>query len=98
METAGINLAKVAEILRVVAHPVRLQMICLMDNDAEHSVSALAQATGCEQSLVSHHLNAMRLRGLISPRREGKQVFYSLKEKELLSLMGCLQKCKCNFA
>ena len=92
------NLEKAAAILKAVAHPVRLKVVALLDNGKELSVTQICEETGCEQSLTSHHLTAMKIRGLIQSRREGKQIFYSLKEKELTALLACIQKCNCNFA
>ena len=92
------SLEKAAAVLKAIAHPVRLRIISILKNENELPVNEICQETGCEQSLASHHLNAMKIRGLIKSRRDGKQIFYSLKEQELIGLLACIQKCNCNFA
>ena len=90
------KLEKAAFILKTVAHPIRLKVIELLSVQDRMSVNELCVALDCEQSLVSHHLNNMRLKGLLSAEKQGVQVFYSLKEKELVGLLECIEKCNCN--
>ncbi|WP_218916226.1 ArsR/SmtB family transcription factor [Pseudopedobacter saltans] len=90
------KLEKAAFILKTVAHPIRLKVIELLSGTTKMSVNELCVALDCEQSLVSHHLNNMRLKGLLSAEKQGVQVFYSLKEKELVGLLECIEKCNCN--
>lgn len=51
----------------------------------ERSVAALMQDTGLGQSLVSHHLRALREAGLVRARRDGRWVYYSIAEPALTS-------------
>lgn len=90
------KLEKAAYILKTVAHPLRLKVIELLGNTEKMSVGELCDVLACEQSLVSHHLNNMRLKGLLKAEKQGVQVFYSLKERELLGLLACIEKCNCN--
>lgn len=90
------KLEKAAFILRTVAHPVRLKVIELLSVQDRMSVNELCAALDCEQSLVSHHLNNMRLKGLLQSEKQGVQVFYSLRERELIGLLECIEKCNCN--
>ena len=50
------------------------------------NVNALCRHLGLAQPTVSHHLGLMRAGGLVSGRREGKQVFYSLNERTVSRL------------
>lgn len=90
------KLEKAAFILKTVAHPVRLKVIELLSVTDKMSVNELCSALNCEQSLVSHHLNNMRLKGLLASEKQGVQVFYSLKERELIGLLECIERCNCN--
>jgi DNA-binding transcriptional ArsR family regulator len=51
---------------------------------------------GCEQSLLSHHLINMKLKGILSSQKEGQNVYYSLKEREVTKLITCVENCSCN--
>lgn len=90
------KLEKAAFILKTIAHPTRLAVIELLQQHKELTVSELVELTNCEQSLLSHHLSNMKLKGLLFCRKEGLNMFYSLKEKQLLAVLKCIDKCDCN--
>jgi DNA-binding transcriptional ArsR family regulator len=66
-------------LLKQVSDPTRLQVILLLA-DGERHVGALCQEMSQSQPAVSHHLALLRHGGIISPRRQGKNNFYSLTE------------------
>ena len=63
--------------LKFVSDPTRLQVILFL-SESEHHVGALCDQLGQSQPAVSHHLALLRHGGIISPRRSGKNNFYSL--------------------
>ncbi len=87
---------KSAYILKTVAHPVRLAIIHLLENDQALSVSEICESLQSEQSLVSHHLINMKLRGILRSTKDGQSVIYSLKEKDVSKLITCIENCNCN--
>lgn len=87
---------KAAYILKTIAHPTRLAVIQLLDQKGKMGVNDICKNLQCEQSLVSHHLSNMRIKGLLSSEREGTSIYYSLKERELLKIMHAIEKCNCN--
>ncbi|WP_017257700.1 ArsR/SmtB family transcription factor [Pedobacter arcticus] len=90
------KLEKAAYILKTVAHPLRLSVIDLLSVKDRMSVNEICMALACEQSLLSHHLSNMRLKGLLMSEKQGVQVFYSLKERDLIKLLDCMEHCDCN--
>jgi DNA-binding transcriptional ArsR family regulator len=90
------KLEKAAYILKTIAHPTRLAVIAQLQETAELTVNELIEKTGCEQSLLSHHLTNMKTKGLLQVRRAGTSSFYSLKELHLSSVLACIEKCDCN--
>ena len=90
------KLEKAAYILKTVAHPLRLAVINLLDINEKMSVNQICEVLICEQSLLSHHLTNMKLKGLLKADKQGVQVFYSLKEKDLVKLLDCMENCNCN--
>ena len=80
---AGRSLAeirRVAELLKQVSDPTRLQVLMLL-SEKERNVSELCSDLGTQsQPAVSHHLALLRHGRLIEPRRSGKHNFYALTD------------------
>ena len=90
------KLERIAFILKTVAHPLRLGIVHLLEKHQELSVSEICEMLESEQSLTSHHLQTMRLKGILSSKRNGKSMLYSLKEKDVSLIITCLENCQCN--
>ncbi|MEW6308967.1 MAG: metalloregulator ArsR/SmtB family transcription factor [Bacillota bacterium] len=71
-------LAARAELLKAIAHPVRLCILRGLAKTPECNVSHMQECLGLPQSTVSQHLARLRLVGLIGARRQGVEVYYSL--------------------
>ena len=67
-----------AERARALSDPTRLMLAAALREGEELCVCDLAWISGRAQNLVSHHLRLLRSRGLVTSRREGKLVMYSL--------------------
>ncbi|WP_338767320.1 metalloregulator ArsR/SmtB family transcription factor [Bernardetia sp. ABR2-2B] len=89
------TLERAAFILKTVAHPVRLGILKLLEKKERLSVKQICEGLEVEQSLTSHHLSNMKLKGILSSKREGKNVYYSLRERNILNLFKCLEGCEC---
>lgn len=90
------KLERIAFILKTVAHPLRLGIIHLLEQHPQLSVSEICEMLASEQSLTSHHLQNMRLKGILSVKREGRSMMYSLKERDVSLIIECLENCQCN--
>lgn len=90
------KLERIAFILKTIAHPTRLGIIHLLEQHPELSVTAICDLLGSEQSLTSHHLQNMRLKGILKARRKGRTINYSLKERDVSLIIECLENCQCN--
>lgn len=82
-----------ASILKAVAHPIRLSILQLLDNEDRLSVNEICKRINSEQSLTSHHLSNMKLKGILGSKREGQRVYYYLKLPALNNLLACLDTC-----
>ena len=67
-----------AERARALADPTRLMLAVALREGGELCVCDLAWISGRAQNLVSHHLRLLRSRALVTSKREGKLVMYSL--------------------
>jgi len=83
------DLEELVMILRVIADPARIAILRLL-GQGERNVTAIHTVTGLPQSTASHHLAQMRMLRLVSARRDGKQVVYSLGERFTIEEMGRL--------
>ena len=85
-----------AYMLKAISNVTRLRVISKLNETDELSVSQLVEALNCEQSLLSHHLTDMRAKGILNCRKDGKNCFYSLKNKQITQILDCIQTCNCN--
>jgi ArsR family transcriptional regulator, lead/cadmium/zinc/bismuth-responsive transcriptional repressor len=69
-----------AERAKALSDPTRLTLAEALAEGGELCVCDLSWIVGRSQNLVSHHLGALRSRGLVRSRRDGKMVMYSLTE------------------
>ena len=91
------KLEKAAFILKTVAHPTRLAIVDLLSQNEKLSVNEICEVLECEQSLLSHHLINMKLKGILRSEKDGLNVFYSLKERDVMKLIECIENCDCNY-
>ena len=84
------HLQQAASCLKVIAHPVRLQMIELL-LDHRRSVGEIAEITQTPQNVTSEHLKRLRLHGLISMERDGRYVYCRVIEPGMRSIIQCVQ-------
>ena len=78
-----------ADLFQALAHPTRIAVLELL-SDGELSAGTLIEKLGMEQANVSQHLAVLRSKHLVSNRRVGNQVFYSVSDPiiiEVLKLM-----------
>jgi DNA-binding transcriptional ArsR family regulator len=73
---------ELAGFLGVLAHPHRIRIIEELRNE-EHDVNSLQQALGISHSGVSQHLMVLRANRFVSERKEGRHVFYQLRQPEI---------------
>ena len=76
----------VAEIFQLLADPTRVRLIAALRH-ADLCVSDLAQIMGLTESAISHQMRDLRLRRLVSSRRDGRHVYYSLKDHHVRHLL-----------
>ncbi len=84
---------KVAFILKAIGNPLRLSIVDLLSLYEDLSVNEISKLLNAEQSLVSHNLSYMKLRGILASRRDGKRIYYRLKLKEVLKVIECMENC-----
>lgn len=85
------KLQKAADILKTVAHPIRLQIIDFLE-PGERTVSELCQHLGTQQPYTSQQLNLMKAKGILGSRRNGNQVFYAIANPNVVKVIHCVRE------
>ena len=67
-----------SEILRALAHPLRLKILEFIDNNDSINVNKIYNTLKLEQSITSQHLRILRINGLVITKRDGKYIHYSV--------------------
>ena len=79
----------VAEVLKAVAHPIRLQIIEMLE-EQELCVGELVAKLNVPQSVASQQLGLMKDKQVLQCRRDGTKVFYSIKNPNVVKLLHCV--------
>ncbi|GAB4143290.1 MAG: hypothetical protein Fur0037_10830 [Planctomycetota bacterium] len=82
-------MAEAAEVFKALAHPTRVRAVASLER-GERCVCDLAELAGCDMSTMSNHLTVLRHAGIVSSKRRGSQVFYSLARPCVLEFVRCL--------
>lgn len=73
------NAQTASDFLKAISHEGRLMILCALAN-GERSVTDIERLLASRQAAVSQQLSRLRLEGLVTARREGKQIFYRLTD------------------
>lgn len=72
------KLEQSSEILRAIAHPLRLKILEFIDQNDLINVNKIYNTLNLEQSITSQHLRILRTAGLVQTERDGKFIHYSI--------------------
>ena len=86
--------AQTTAFLRAVANEDRLMLLCQL-TEGERCVSDLESLTGIAQPTLSQQLSVLRAEGLVSTRREGKFVYYALRDSRVTGMLSALHGMFC---
>ncbi|MDP5170140.1 MAG: metalloregulator ArsR/SmtB family transcription factor, partial [Bacteroidia bacterium] len=67
------------EVLRAMAHPIRLAVVDVLKDGQKLSVTEIHELLNIEQAVASHHLRILKDKSILNARRKGKNTFYSLR-------------------
>jgi len=88
------NATHATEFMKALAHEGRLLILCQLAT-GEKSVTQLEELLSSRQAAVSQQLARLRLEGLVDHRREGKTIYYSLKDKRAVRMLELLYDMFC---
>jgi DNA-binding transcriptional ArsR family regulator len=85
---------KASELLKALSHDGRLLMLCLLA-EGEKTVSEIEEIMDMPQAAVSQQLARLRLDQLVSARREGRNIHYSISDPNVKAIIDTLHKLYC---
>jgi DNA-binding transcriptional ArsR family regulator len=88
------NAKRASEFLKAFAHESRLVILCILAQ-GEKSVGELEEDLNLRQPTVSQQLARLRAEGLVSTRRDGKTIYYSLASDEARTVIGAIYDVFC---
>ncbi len=86
-------LNEAAEMLKAMAHPIRIAILKLLSNNKPLTVSEIHEILNIEQSTTSHHLSIMKNRNIVCAKRKGKNIYYSISHERILNILTCIKQC-----
>jgi DNA-binding transcriptional ArsR family regulator len=79
-----------ASVFQALSHPTRVAILELL-RDREYSARAIQDKLGLEQANLSQHLAILRSRQIVVNRKEGNQVFYSIRNPVLIQVLDLMR-------
>ena len=80
-----------AALLKALAHPVRLRMVLALEK-GERCACELTDLSPCDRTTSSKHLAVLREAGIVTDRREGTRILYSLRLGCVLAMLRCVNR------
>jgi len=80
-----------AEIFQALAHPTRIAIVDLL-REGEVTAGAFSEHLGLEQANLSQHLGVLRARQIVTARRAGNQVFYSVRDPLIWKMLDLMRR------
>jgi DNA-binding transcriptional ArsR family regulator len=85
-------LDRAAGVIRCLGHPLRLRLLDALES-GEASVTELQARTGASQAMVSQQLATLRGHGVVTARRDGPFVRYSVVDPHVHRILACIRSC-----
>jgi DNA-binding transcriptional ArsR family regulator len=81
-----------AGVFQALGHPTRIAIVELLRDEGETPVTRIHERLGLEQANVSQHLAVLRAKQIVIGRKEGNQVFYSLRDRILGRILDLMRQ------
>jgi DNA-binding transcriptional ArsR family regulator len=83
-------LEQAGDVVRALAHPLRLKIINFIDKNPSTNVNNIYNSLGLEQSITSQHLRILRVAKLVDSDRNGKEILYTINIEKIKKIMGAV--------
>lgn len=89
------NAMRASNFLKAISHEGRLMILCHLAS-GEKSVTELEDLLSARQAAVSQQLSRLRQEGLVTPRRDGKTIYYSLSDEKARRIIEVVYEIFCS--
>ena len=90
MNTDFQQYSEIAELLKALAHPVRICIIRGLMNKGSCNVSYMQNCLNLPQSTISQHLQKLKALGIIKGERNGLQINYSVSNETIVNIINAM--------
>jgi predicted transcriptional regulator len=89
------KLQSAINMLKVIAHPVRLAIVDLLTEKKRMTILEIQEALNLEQAIASQQITLMEDKGVLISEKIGRNKFVSLRFPKMKNIVNCLENC-CN--
>lgn len=86
----------ITELLKTMAHPIRLKILCLLLRDKELTVGAIRDQVKTTHANISQHLTILRSKGIVASRKDANCVYNRIGDARVNKLIAALQQLYCS--
>ncbi len=87
------KIVSAVNMLKVIAHPVRIAILDLLTAHKKMTVLEIQEALNLEQAIASQHLTLMEDKGVLVSEKVGRNKFVSLIFPKMKNIVSCLESC-----
>ncbi len=87
------QLLKAVNMLKVIAHPVRLSIVDALITHKELTLLQLQELLNLEQPIASQHTVLMVDKGVLLAERQGRNKYFKLRFPKMKSIINCMENC-----
>jgi len=78
---------EITEVLKVLAHPVRLSLVEIMRTKGPTNVTTMYEKLQMPQSTISQHLSKLRAAKIVTGTRKGLEIFYEVTDNRTKAIL-----------
>lgn len=88
------NIEQAAVAMQAMSHPMRIKILCLLSS-GELIVQEIVDAVGTTQSNISQHLGILKACGMITGRKDGTKMYYTIGDARILRMITLTREIFC---
>ena len=87
------KLLSAVNMLKVIAHPVRLAIVDLLTENKRMTLLEIQETLHLEQAIASQHISLMQDKGVLIAEKVGRNKYISLRFPKMIHIVNCLENC-----
>lgn len=95
VEEKNQKLLEASELLKKIAHPARLAILCSLEKEALCVGDIVKKLSHISQPMISQHLAVLKANRIVEDSKEGQFVFYSISEEKVYKLIQSMREIFC---